>query len=281
MCFDSDSPTSTPKTQQKAEPKKEVASTNLKIPNTMAGPIVWDEVKKHTSENDCWIVVRNKVYDATSFLKSHPGGVRAILSNAGKDCTADFDAFHSDDARKQLQTLLIGDLELGSSPAAPAPASAPPPSDVALFDPQRAVTVVLRHKEVLSRDTRLFRFALPDPKHRLGLPLGGHVFLSATIDGATCTRAYTPTSRADVVGHFDLVIKVPPEIRRHQLAWVGDVKRGQSDKCERPRGRGSHKRLARCKRGGAGMANTHSTEAVLFGGEGGGRGVGTNKSSGC
>jgi nitrate reductase (NAD(P)H) len=172
----------------------------------------WEEVKKHVTDKDCWIVIGGKVYDATSFLNSHPGGVRSILSNAGKDCTTDFEAFHSDSARKQLQTLLIGDLD--TSAAATSTTESPkrrvPAANVALTDPQKPVVVTLKHKEVLSHDTRLFRFALPDPQHKLGLPLGGHVYITANVDGAPCSRAYTPTSPADVVGHFDLVIKVIP-----------------------------------------------------------------------
>jgi hypothetical protein len=37
---------------------------------------------------------------------------------------------------------------------------------------------------ILSHDTRLFRFALPSKDHVLGLPVGGHFFVNATIDGA-------------------------------------------------------------------------------------------------
>ena len=61
---------------------------------------------------------------------------------------------------------------------------------------------------VLSHDTRLFRFALPTKDHVLGLPVGGHFFVSARINDEPVMRAYTPTSGDDEVGFFDLVIKV-------------------------------------------------------------------------
>ena len=44
-----------------------------------------DEVSKHTSKTDCWVVVAGKVLDVTNFLKDHPGGELAILTFAGKD----------------------------------------------------------------------------------------------------------------------------------------------------------------------------------------------------
>lgn len=42
-----------------------------------------EEVKRHTSEEDCWIIVHGKVYDVTSFLDEHPGGFDIIISNTG------------------------------------------------------------------------------------------------------------------------------------------------------------------------------------------------------
>ena len=42
----------------------------------------------------------------------------------------------------------------------------------------------------------------------MGLPVGKHVFLCATVDEKLCMRAYTPTSSVDEVGFFDLVVKV-------------------------------------------------------------------------
>lgn len=76
------------------------------------------------------------------------------------------------------------------------------------LNPKKKVPVTLEEKIVLSRDTRLFRFSLPSQEHVLGLPVGGHFFVNAHIDGAPVMRAYTPTSGDDEVGYFDLVVKV-------------------------------------------------------------------------
>lgn len=76
------------------------------------------------------------------------------------------------------------------------------------LDPRKKVPVRLEEKIELSHDTRLFRFALPTKEHILGLPVGGHFFVSAKINDEPVMRAYTPTSGDDEVGFFDLVIKV-------------------------------------------------------------------------
>ena len=76
------------------------------------------------------------------------------------------------------------------------------------LNPKQKVQVRLEEKQVLSHDTRLFRFSLPTKEHVLGLPVGGHFFVSAKIDGEPVMRAYTPTSGDDEVGFFDLVVKV-------------------------------------------------------------------------
>jgi len=69
-----------------------------------------EQVGKHKKEDDCWIVINNKVYDCTKFIPIHPGGKTAILINAGTDCSDEFNAIHSDKAKNMLTKYYIGDL---------------------------------------------------------------------------------------------------------------------------------------------------------------------------
>ena len=51
-----------------------------------------------------------QVYDATPFLRDHPGGGDSILIVAGTDATEEFNAIHSDKAKAQLLEYCIGEL---------------------------------------------------------------------------------------------------------------------------------------------------------------------------
>ncbi|KAJ8265793.1 hypothetical protein COCON_G00148920 [Conger conger] len=79
---------------------------------------------------------------------------------------------------------------------------------ITLLDPTVKYQLRLIDKEVLSHNTRRFRFALPSPKHILGLPVGKHVYLSARIDGNLVVRPYTPVSSDDDKGFVDIVVKI-------------------------------------------------------------------------
>jgi len=69
-------------------------------------------------------------------------------------------------------------------------------------------TVYLQEKEVISHDTRRFRFSLPSKDHVLGLPVGQHIYLSMNLKGQLVVRPYTPVTSDDDKGFFDLVVKV-------------------------------------------------------------------------
>jgi cytochrome b involved in lipid metabolism len=77
--------------------------------NKSDGEYTMQEVSKHNTENDVWVVVEDQVslpqtsvnaltahlsnlqvLDVTKFLPEHPGGAKAILLYAGKDATEEF-----------------------------------------------------------------------------------------------------------------------------------------------------------------------------------------------
>lgn len=63
--------------------------------------------------------------------------------------------------------------------------------------------------KVISHDVKRFRFGLPSPQHRLGLPIGQHISLKYIDEkGEEVIRSYTPTSCDDDLGFVDFVIKV-------------------------------------------------------------------------
>ncbi|KAH8293319.1 hypothetical protein KR018_001077 [Drosophila ironensis] len=74
-------------------------------------------VAQHNKPNDLWMVIDNKVYDVTKFLKEHPGGEQALTNHAGKESTKAFnDVGHSRDARKLLKKFLVGNLASADRP---------------------------------------------------------------------------------------------------------------------------------------------------------------------
>ncbi|CAC9512192.1 putative nitrate reductase [Leishmania infantum JPCM5] len=70
------------------------------------------------------VIIRDKVYDVTTFLASHPGGKSALRRNNGKDVTDAFFSMHSATAMRKLPDFLIG--ELAPSESTPAAAEETP-----------------------------------------------------------------------------------------------------------------------------------------------------------
>jgi hypothetical protein len=68
--------------------------------------------------------------------------------------------------------------------------------------------------------------SLGRPDQPLGLPLGGHIYLRALIGGETVMRPYTPTSIAEQLGSFDLVIKVTCTQAERDWALICSVENG-------------------------------------------------------
>ncbi len=193
-----------------------------------------EEVEKHSAEDSAWIVVENHVYDATGYLKDHPGGATSIMLNAGMDATEEFLAIHSEKARRMLEDFYIGELITDetkdeekprlnlSKSSASLLISDLPGQELRTLDnineaskdglvalhPKKWIKFELIEKENISHDTRMFKFKLQSPDHRLGLPVGYHMFVKAKINDRIVMRAYTPVSSDKERGSFTLCVKI-------------------------------------------------------------------------
>jgi len=71
-----------------------------------------DEVKKHNKDGDCWVIIRDNVYDVSKFMVDHPGGKDSILIYAGDDATEQFELMHQDSVLKKYgPSFIIGKLK--------------------------------------------------------------------------------------------------------------------------------------------------------------------------
>eukprot|EP00438_Fugacium_kawagutii_P019656 Skav214906 [mRNA] locus=scaffold4992:2772:2975:+ [translate_table: standard] len=52
--------------------------------------LTMEEIAKHNTDKDCWVIVGDQVLDVTKFLNDHPGGKKSIMMFAGKDATEEF-----------------------------------------------------------------------------------------------------------------------------------------------------------------------------------------------
>jgi len=84
---------------------------NLKPSHGKRKQYTLKDVSAHCTEHDCWMVVKDVVYDLTDFMREHPGGSDIMLEYAGTDATLAFnDKPHSKNAWWQLQKYIIGEL---------------------------------------------------------------------------------------------------------------------------------------------------------------------------
>ncbi|KMP05455.1 NADH-cytochrome b5 reductase [Coccidioides immitis] len=96
-----------------------------------------------------------------------------------------------------------------------------------VLNPTEFQNFVLKDKTIVSHNVCIYRFALPRPTDILGLPIGQHISLAATIPGQSkeIVRSYTPISSDDDAGYFDLLVKSYPQgnISKHLTTLrIGD-----------------------------------------------------------
>ena len=73
-----------------------------------------DEVGRHHRTEDAWIIVDGRVYDITSFLDTHPGGLEVTREHLGHDISDVMRSVdphqHSRSAFELLDDYLIGEV---------------------------------------------------------------------------------------------------------------------------------------------------------------------------
>ncbi|BCR89282.1 cytochrome b5 reductase family protein [Aspergillus chevalieri] len=95
---------------------------------------------------------------------------------------------------------------------------------------------ILKEKNEISHNVTIYRFSLPRPTDILGLPIGQHISLAATIEGQPkeVVRSYTPISSDEDAGYFDLLVKAYPQ--GNISKYLTDLQVGQTMKVRGPKG---------------------------------------------
>nr|POF13967.1 nitrate reductase [nadh] 1 [Quercus suber] len=162
------------------------------------------EIEKHSTEDDCWLVVDGKVYDATSVLSWHPGGKAAIVGHAGKvhqETSDEFASIHDGFAYQKLKDCILGVvtektakfIKSHAEAAAKEKASSQNESGDVVLQKHRWVPVKLAKRDQISEDTRRYTFDLPDDMKNLGLGTCQHIQLGFHLKDKMLIRSYTPT----------------------------------------------------------------------------------------
>ncbi|KAG7891951.1 hypothetical protein KL907_003299 [Ogataea polymorpha] len=171
--------------------------------------IKYSEFEAHKdSETEPWFAVKGQVFDGSSYLEDHPGGAQSILMVSGEDATDDFIAIHSSFAKKLLPSMHLGRLEEVSSVTKVKSVEQNVKREV-LLDPRKWHKITLAEKEVISSDSRIFKFDLEHSKQLSGLPTGKHLLLRLRdSSGKYVIRAYTPKSSKSLRGRLEILIKI-------------------------------------------------------------------------
>lgn len=89
--------------------KEPAKSSKFKIPETQYS---MEEVAKHNTKEDLWVVIKGVVMDVSNWLEEHPGGPQALMNFMGKDASEEFSMLHDDEViAKYAPSQVIGRLK--------------------------------------------------------------------------------------------------------------------------------------------------------------------------
>ncbi len=138
-------------TEASATPVVQPTATSASPRKPVNVGLTLEEVARHSSPDDCWIVVGGEVYDVTQYLPLHPAGASIVVPFCGKDATNVFLNTHSTHAYTLLERYHIGSVEnatLTRPGGAVATPSIPRPID-AVDDPISAVLSMFPGAEIM------------------------------------------------------------------------------------------------------------------------------------
>eukprot|EP01065_Artemidia_motanka_P035560 TRINITY_DN43470_c0_g1_i1.p1 TRINITY_DN43470_c0_g1~~TRINITY_DN43470_c0_g1_i1.p1 ORF type:complete len:615 (+),score=121.78 TRINITY_DN43470_c0_g1_i1:83-1846(+) len=200
------SPSASPKKGFKKSGKPGPAKPTSPLPWSPGQPITPAIVASSVTLERLWVVIYGKIYDVSKFMDEHPGGGEILMRYAGEDASSEFDKYHSQSAKQQLQEFFVadnprsaGDLLTAFSHKPAAPRRAPEVGPLSLDF--RKVKLV--KSTSLTHDTKRMVFELPPAPAPLKVVPGGHVSLKL---GSSPARSYTPTSVTET--SVELVVKV-------------------------------------------------------------------------
>ncbi|KAI7882476.1 acyl-CoA dehydrogenase NM domain-like protein [Lichtheimia hyalospora FSU 10163] len=69
-----------------------------------------EQVRRHATENDMWIIIDTSIYDMSDFIDLHPGGAFPTLEYAGEDATDAFYGLHRQEVLLKYARYKIGTI---------------------------------------------------------------------------------------------------------------------------------------------------------------------------
>merc|ERR1712137_1262418 len=120
------------------------APVKAEAPVKAADGFSMEEVEKHNTNTDCWVVLHGRVLNVTSFLKEHPGGELAIMTFAGKDATKEFDMIHPPGVvEKYAPNAVIGKVAVEAVAASAATSGGQAPTTAAGVPPSMSRVLIV------------------------------------------------------------------------------------------------------------------------------------------
>lgn len=73
-----------------------------------------EEVAKHSISKDCWMVIKNKVYDISSYVPKHPSPETVLTKYCGKVADIGWDTKNKDRPHSRAAKRLLDRYEIGA-----------------------------------------------------------------------------------------------------------------------------------------------------------------------